>query len=283
MKIFLNGSILSKDQAVISVFDHGFLYGFGLFETMRAYNGSIFLLQEHYERLRQSADYYQIQMNKTLEQLQHDIYETLEANRLQNAYIRVTLSAGDQELGLWGQEHDHPNWIIMVRPMGSLPTVKSLVTLDVLRSTAEGKLRTKSLSFANSMLAKKELVRRGQVDKEGLFLNSDGYVVEGTVSNLFFIRDGHVYTPDESTGLLPGVTRDFLIRLCKEMGLGLSTGLYRIEDVLSADEAFICNSIQEIVPVNQINETVFSNVPGPITKQLQVRYGAEIQRLEGGK
>lgn len=279
MKIFINGELLNEDQAVISVFDHGFLYGYGLFETIRTYGGVPFLLHEHYERLMKSAASYQIKMNKTYDELQNDIYQTLRANGLHDAYIRVTLSGGTKGLGLWGKEHDEPTWIIMAKPIGSNPAVKSLITLELNRSTCEGDFRTKSISFANNMLAKKELEHRNHFSAEGIFLNREGYVVEGTVSNLFFVQDGKVYTPHEDTGLLAGVTRDFMIRSCQEVGIPVLEGFYRVDELQSAEEVFLTNSIQEIVSVDQIDGVTLPSVRGPLTDRLIHHYQTAIQKL----
>lgn len=279
MKIFMNGKIVNEDQAVISVFDHGFLYGYGLFETIRAYGGHPFLLQDHYERLKRSAESYHIKMNKTYDQLQNDIYQTLRANGLRDAYIRITLSGGAKGLGLWGKEHDEPVWIIMTKPLGALPEVKSLVTLSLNRSTQEGNFRTKSLSFANNMLAKKELEQRSHFSAEGIFLTREGHVVEGTVSNLFFVRDGKVYTPHEDTGLLPGVIREFIIRSCHEAGIQVLEGWYGVEELQSAEEVFLTNSIQEIVAADQIDGVSLPIIRGPVTERLIHSYQTAIRKL----
>lgn len=271
MKIFLNGNIVNEDQAVISVFDHGFLYGFGLFETIRAYEGHPFLFKEHYERLKRGANSYRIHMNRTEQQLYDDICVTLSENGLKNAYIRVTLSGGDEGLGLWGKNHKNPNWVIMAKAVGDWLGVKRLVTLDLKRSTSEGMFRTKSVSFANNMLAKKELVERGKSDEEGIFLSHDGYIVEGTVSNVFFVSKGVLYTPHEDTGLLPGVTRDFIINLSRRLEIDLVEGFFKMEEIYSAEEVFITNSIQEIVPVNQVDGIKIPAI-GPITSRLMKGY-----------
>jgi len=271
MKIFVNGKIVNQDQAVISVFDHGFLYGFGLFETIRAYNGRPFLFNRHYKRLNRSADAFQIKMTKTAQQLYEDICLTLRENHLLDAYIRITLSGGDEGLGLWGKEHGTPNWIIMAKPIGEWSPVKGLITLDLRRSTSEGTFRMKSVSFANNMLAKKELNERGKLAEEGIFLSHDGYIVEGTVSNIFFVRKGILYTPHEDTGLLPGVTRGFIMDLSRQLELKLYEGFFKMEELYEADEVFITNSIQEIVPVHQINGVEIPTT-GLITQRLMNAY-----------
>ena len=138
MKVFLNGSIVTEENAVISVFDHGFLYGFGLFETLRAYNGSLFLFAEHYERLKASARQYGIEMNKTIEEVRGHVEDTMEANNLDDAYIRITLAGGQEALGLHGEEHQNPSWVIMAKPIGKPPASKSLFLLHTKRTSPEG-------------------------------------------------------------------------------------------------------------------------------------------------
>ncbi|RXT09028.1 aminotransferase class IV [Ammoniphilus sp. CFH 90114] len=279
MKVFLNGKVLTEEEAVISVFDHGFLYGYGLFETLRSYSGRIFLFQDHYERLRIAAQDYQIHMNKTLLQLQNDIYQTMEANGLQDAYIRITLSGGPEGLGLHGEEHHSPTWLIMTKPLGSWPAAKSLVSLNIKRSTPEGTRRAKSMSFANNMLAKKELVQRKEGSAEGIFFNNQGFIVEGTVSNIFFVKNNCLYTPHVETGLLAGVTRQFIFRLAKENQIPYEEGFYTIEDLLEADEIFITNSIQQIIPVKEVDHQPVSLVMGPLTSFFMQKYEQEVDKL----
>ncbi len=281
MKVFLNGIIQTEEEAVISVFDHGFLYGFGLFETLRAYQGKLFLYDQHYERLSRSAEDYGISMNKSRAELENDIYLTMEANGLQDAYIRVTLSGGAEGLGLYGETYSKPTWLIMAKPLGPMPSVKSLVTLQLPRSTPEGLRRAKSLSFANGILAKKELVQRGLATAEGLFLNTEGYIVEGTVSNLFFVKKGQLYTPHKDTGLLSGVTRDWMIQLCKYKGIPIHEGYFTLDDLADAKEVFITNSIQEIVAIDQVDGRRVPSVKGSLTSFLIEQYQLAVQRLGG--
>ncbi|MEW9672704.1 aminotransferase class IV [Ammoniphilus sp. 3BR4] len=279
MQVFLNGSILTEKEAVISVFDHGFLYGFGLFETLRSYKGRLFLWEEHYHRLKSAAHEFQIQMNKSLPQLQNDIYQTMEANGLQDAYIRITLSGGPEGLGLHGEEHQEPTWLIMAKPLGVQPETKKLVSLNLRRSTPEGFRRAKSLSFANNMLAKKELAGRGLGSSEGLFFNEKGHIVEGTVSNIFFVKDDILYTPHEDTGLLSGVTRNFILRLCLEKGIPYKEGFYTLSELQEAEEIFVSNSVQEIIPVEELNHEPVPKVKGPVTSVLLEQYQLSVHKL----
>jgi 4-amino-4-deoxychorismate lyase len=272
MKIFLNGEILNAANASVSVLDHGLLYGFGLFETLRAYSGRLFLFEEHARRLFHSAALYEIESGKTTEELRQDVIRTLEANGLSDAYVRITLTGGNGGLGLHGEVHEKPTWIIMAKPLGPISPRKKVAILHTRRSSPEGKWRAKSLSFANNMLAKKELSRSGLADAEGLFLNEMGYLVEGVVSNLFFVRGGKIFTPHADTGLLPGVTRAFVMKLCRRLGLPVQEGFYRPEDLFHADEAFLTNSVQEIVAISEVDGRPFPAAPGQITFLLAERY-----------
>ncbi|RKD22775.1 hypothetical protein BEP19_11040 [Ammoniphilus oxalaticus] len=276
MKVFLNGRIVNEDQAVISVFDHGFLYGYGLFETIRAYRGRLFLFDRHYDRLVRAADAYNIKLAKTAYQLYDEVKLTLKENNLQDAYIRITLSGGTEGLGLWGGQHHTPTWLIMAKPLGDLPSVKGITSLNLRRASAEGAFRSKSLSFANNMLAKKELYERGLSAEEGVFFSERGYLVEGTVSNLFFARNGTLYTPHEATGLLPGVTRAFVIELAQRLNIELREGFYKLDHLMNADEIFLTNSIQEIVPVDQLDGNGVQ-VVGPLTERLILAYQSAIE------
>lgn len=277
MKVVINGRVASAEQAVISVFDHGFLYGFGLFETLRTYNGEPFLFERHYARLKRAAESYRIDVHRTARDLYNDIQLALRENRLQDAYIRVTLSSGDQGLGLWGDRHRSPNWIVMAKSIGPLPPSKRLVSLRLRRSTHEGDFRTKSLSFANNMLAKKELYERGKDDHEGIFLSEQGYIVEGVASNLFFVRNGALFTPHEETGLLPGITRDFVIELARSLNIETHEGFYTLKELREADEIFLTNSIQEIMPASQLDGAPLKIV-GPITQRLTKAYQSAIAK-----
>jgi 4-amino-4-deoxychorismate lyase len=280
VKVFLDGHIVDAEQAVISPFDHGFLYGLGLFETMRVYNGHIALLEKHYKRLQQAAEELGITMTMTREELRFAILQTLSANELDDAYVRVNVTAGDKGLGPYAGVYDHPRWLIFVKPLSAFPdelyeTGKRLQVLKRPRNSPEGEWRFKSHHYMNNRFGKMEIGSDPNV--EGLFLTENGCLAEGIVSNLFFVADNVIYTPDVKTGILPGTRREFVMELAEELGLSVREGWYYLEHLMVADEVFITNAIQEIVPIHTVNEKkVGQGRIGVITKQLLSLYRERI-------
>lgn len=258
MKIWINGHICEDKEAVVSAYDHGFLYGMGLFETFRTYNGRPFLLEKHLSRLKQGCVHLGIDDRIDLVNTEKLIAELLHANALIDAYIRLSVSAGIEELGLPQQSYAHPTIIMYMKHLPASDDSlyvqgKPLQLLQTRRNTPEGTIRFKSFHYMNNILAKRELLAYSWASgAEGLFLSNDGYIAEGIVSNLFFVKQGKCYTPSISTGILPGITRDFVIRMVSRMGMEMEEGLYTWEDLQSADEVFLTNSIQEIVPVTRL-------------------------------
>lgn len=261
MKISFNDRLCDENEALVSVYDHGFLYGMGLFETFRTYNGQAFMLKEHLERLVGGCRELGIEFEVALEKVEHTIRTLLDANQLKDAYIRYTVSAGRQPLGLPSGDYDKPTVIVYMKELPPYcadlyETGKPLQRLQIHRNTPEGVVRLKSLHYMNNILAKRELLTYPWAQEaEGLFLTESAHLAEGIVSNLFYIKKGMGYTPAVSTGILPGVTRSFVFKLAAQAGLEGMTGVeieeghYKWQDLLAADEIFLTNSIQELVPV----------------------------------
>ncbi|MGX6442187.1 aminodeoxychorismate lyase [Neobacillus sp. K501] len=249
MYIYINGQFVKKEEAVISPFDHGFLYGIGLFETFRIYGGHPFLLDDHLERLNLGLRELEIEVNFNREVTNLILQQLLEMNQLSNAYIRFNVSAGIGEVGLQTEPYCQPNVIIFPKPLPSSGELveKRAVLLNLKRNSPEGKERLKSHHFMNNILAKKEM--GDAMDQEGIFLSPDGYVAEGIVSNIFWKKGNSLYTPSISNGILNGITRQFILKLAKEMKLDIHEGFFLPEQVEQADEVFVTNSIQEIVPL----------------------------------
>jgi 4-amino-4-deoxychorismate lyase len=249
MFIYINGQFVKKEEAAISPFDHGFLYGIGLFETFRIYERHPFLLDDHLERLNSSLRELAIKIKFAREDTNSILQELLEINHLSNAYIRFNVSAGMGEVGLQTDPYLQPNVIIFPKslpPSGELID-KRAVLLKLKRNSPEGTERLKSHHFMNNLLAKKEI---GQaMDKEGIFLSPEGYIAEGIVSNIFWKKGNRLYTPSISTGILNGITRQFILKLVRSMKIEIHEGLFLPEEVQEADEVFVTNSIQEIVPL----------------------------------
>jgi len=284
--VFLNGRLVRAEEAVVSIFDHGFLYGAGVFETFRSYNRRLFLFDAHMERLFAGLKDLGIDLPTGRAALYRAVMQTLEANGLQDAYIRLSVTAGTAGLGLTANVYAKPTVLIMVKPLPRFPDSmyekgKRLVVLSLPRNTPEGYTRHKSHNFLNLMLAKKEL---GAVDDaEGLMLTRDGLVAEGIVSNVFLVKKGRLFTPTLATGILPGVTRGFVLRLAGELGIRAEERDFPREALYEADEIFLTNSIQEIVPVYEVDGvTIGGGKRGPITMKLQQTYHKHIHNFPIG-
>jgi 4-amino-4-deoxychorismate lyase len=284
MKIALNGRICEEREAVISVYDHGFLYGLGLFETFRTYSGRPFLLEEHLRRLSAGCEELGIRYVPDPGETSKLIGQLLSDNGLTDAYIRLSVSAGVEQLGLPAADYESPNVILYMKPLPLRdPLVyehgKAVQRLALPRNSPEGTVRFKSFHYMNNILAKREMRSYPwATGAEGIFLDGRGYVAEGIVSNLFWIRQGAVFTPSLDTGILPGITREYVIGAAVRTGMAVNEGLYVWEEVMQADEAFLTNSVQELVPVCRGYDgsgrewTIGQGIPGPWTRKLMEEY-----------
>nr|WP_255294921.1 aminodeoxychorismate lyase [Bacillus sp. AFS041924] len=262
---------MNDDEVKISPYDHGFLYGLGVFETFRIYNGHPFLLFDHLKRLRKSLLNLNIEWNLSNEEVQTILSNLLELNGIEDAYIRLNVSAGEGEIGLYTGTYTNPNTIIFIKPMHESNVVeKEGVILNTPRNSPEGKERLKSHHYLNNIIGKKEIGNSPNI--EGIFLNKDGILSEGIVSNLFFIKQERLFTPHVDTGILNGITRQFVIYWSKINGISVEEGFYAEQELLEADEIFISNSIQEIIPVTVIGERFYSVSESSIIKKLQKDY-----------
>lgn len=287
MIIAVNGTLCDASKAVISAYDHGFLYGLGLFETFRTYGGDPFLLDLHLERLAEGCREMDVSFQPDSNGVNALVRDLLQANGLKDGYFRLSVSAGEEALGFPTRPYTRPNVILYVK---ELPAVSShlrmygkpLQLLRLRRNTPEGLIRFKSFHYMNNILGKKELSGYPwAAGAEGLFLDGAGNVAEGLVSNVFFIRGGVWFTPVLETGILSGITRAWVMDTARKNRWKLNEGLYRWEDMLAADEVFLTNSIQEIVPVTRLfdpegRETVIAGgKAGPLTLKLIDYYAAD--------
>ncbi|MDR7319609.1 aminodeoxychorismate lyase [Brevibacillus nitrificans] len=273
MRVYVNGTVLPAEQASVSVLDHGFLYGIGLFETLRVYDRRLFLWEAHYARLCSGLLAVRITPAWTSEELAEAVMKTVDANGLRDAYIRLSVTAGPEGVGLVADGYSRPSLFIFAKPVAPLadpPLPKRLQTLSLARQTAEGHQRFKSHNYLNNALAKQEVGAR--LDVEGLFLTHDGYLAEGIVSNLFWVKEGCLFTPSLETGILDGVTRQHVLLLAKRMGMSVEEGKYRSEVLREAEEVFVTNSVQEIVPVQEIDDHLVISTYGVRTRQLHLAY-----------
>ena len=284
MWIFLNDRFVQKDQALISVFDHGFLYGAGVFETLRAYGKRIYLLDRHLARLHRSCDLIGLIPSIPEEKLASLLAETLHRNNLVDALLRITISRGAGPPGLDSLPDAQPTTVIFARPLPNFPPDLwnhgvRLVVVGIRRNLPSAlPPEIKSLNYLNNILAKQEATQAQAFD--GLMLNAHGYLAECTTSNVFFIKSKHIYTPALESGILPGLTREVVIQLAGELGLSVEEGNYSPDQLVQADECFITNTGFEIMPVRELgNSKIGPSSPGPITKRLQDRFKANIEQL----
>ena len=272
MYIYLNGEFIPQEEAVVSVFDHGFMYGLGLFETFRIYNGHPFLLDDHLQRLNEGLQ--ELNIDKSFERTEAvSIIQTLlEKNKLENAYIRWNVSAGNGLIGLQTNAYKEPNIIVYIKPLskaqGMIEKAGQIVSIP--RNTPEGAYRLKSHHFLNNILAKREV--GPEITKEGIFLTKEGYVAEGITSNLFWVVDGILYTPSLETGILGGITRRFILKLAEKLGVVSKEGMFSSEVLKGAEEVFATNSIQEIIPLKTIDTYSYKGEGGFIVTMLHKEY-----------
>ncbi|CAM4105787.1 aminodeoxychorismate lyase [Mesobacillus thioparans] len=279
MKIYMNGRFVDKDEAAISPFDHGFLYGLGVFETFRIYNDHPFLLDDHLERLNASLRILDIGVEFQRKEVLKILNGLLAENSLRDAYIRFNVSAGNGEIGLQTESYKEPNVIVFAKPLpqASGMNEKQTVLLELRRNTPEGSVRLKSHHYLNNVLAKREA--GPAMDTEGIFLNDEGFLAEGIVSNLFWYREGILFTPAVETGILDGVTRRFVIEMARTAGIEVREGFYKKEEAEAAGEMFLTNSIQEIVPVTSFSGKSFPGKSGEMVRSLFGRYEAQRESL----
>jgi len=271
MWVYLQNKFVLKEKATVSVFDRGFLYGDGLFETLRAYNGRIFLLSQHLDRLAESANRLALSIPNT-KRLEALLYDTLHRNNLTNAILRLTITRGE---GIEGSFDITPNLrptiFISARPFEGYPseTYRKGVRTSI-ATTRQGFQEVssfKSISFINRVLARQEAIRRGV--SEAILLNPKGYLAEGSVSNLFWVRKGVLYTPSLSAGILAGTTRQTVLAIANEEMISAREGLYRPESLLSANEAFLTNTGLQLMPCVRVDrKKIGTGRPGPVTQRL---------------
>ncbi|MDQ0163390.1 aminodeoxychorismate lyase [Aeribacillus alveayuensis] len=271
MYLYLNGEFVHQKDAFISPFDHGYLYGLGVFETLRVYKGHPFLLDDHLERLRHGLIQLNISYSIDREMAENIINELLQLNNLQDAYVRINISAGEEELGLSANPYVKPTVIFFMKDI-HLPKnqQKEGRFLTIKRNSPEGSFRLKSHHFLNNMLAKREIGPNPKV--EGIFLTEEGYVAEGIVSNIFWVHNNIVYTPSINTGILNGITRQFVLECLRKLDIPFIEGFFTPNELLKSDEVFITNSLQEIVPITNIGNHHFLGQAGNVAKQLKDLY-----------
>ena len=271
--VCINGEFVPSEEAKISVWDHGFLYGDGLFETMRAYSGKVFALAEHLVRLRQGAEILRINIKQTDEELNYLLAETIERNHLADAYIRMTYTRGPGAIGIDPALCPETTLVIMAKEVEASGKIfREGITLGIcpVRRNHPGALppAVKSLNFLNNILAKIWAKENGYAD--ALLLSHEGWITETTVSNIFFIKQGVVFTPACQVGLLAGVTRQYVIKGVERLSLPCCEGVFSPEDLFAAEEIFLTNSGSEIIPVVSLSgKKIGSSLPGEFTGKIK--------------
>lgn len=273
MLIFINGSIVSEMDARVSVLDRGFLYGDGVFETLRAYQGVIFRCADHIERLFNSARAIHIGIPFTKDYFKEALYNTLRGNSLQDAYLRLSITRGESEIGLDIERCSKPTVTIISKAFRGYP--KSLYNKGVPAAVVNTRRippsafspGIKSLNFLNNIMARVEA--KGLKASEGIMLSIEGFVAEGTVSNIFIVKDGVIKTPPLCVGILNGVTRSIVIDLAKENNIPLTEQSFYPDELYNADECFITSTMYEVMPVTSLNARPVGNGhPGELTRRL---------------
>lgn len=287
MKIYLDGKFVEREDAKISVFDHGLLYGDGIFEGIRAYNGRIFRLKEHLDRLWASAKAINITIPIQQKDMEKAVIKTLLANELYDAYIRLVVTRGRGDLGLDPRKCTLPPSIIVITDNISLyPEELYEKGMDVItvstRRIRQDSLspNIKSLNYLNNILAKMEATRAGVM--EAIMLNAEGYVAECTGDNIFLMKNGILYTPPGSEGALMGITRDAVIELAKnKLKISVREERISIYNVYTADECFLTGTAAEIIPVvTADSREIADGKPGKMTVKL-IKEFKNLTRLTG--
>ena len=276
-KVYINGKLYPKEDAKVSVFDHGLLYGDGVFEGIRCYNGSVFKLSEHIDRLYDSAEAIALEIGLTKDALKNAVLDTLEANNLRDSYIRLVVTRGVGKLGLDPFNCETPQLIIITDTIQLYSKELYEKGLDVIivhtiRNHPDALSPTvKSMNYLNNILAKIECIKAGAA--EGIMLNKDGYVAECTGDNIFIVKDNEIFTPPVSAGILIGITRNVVIELANEAGVTVKEEQMTQDDLFDADECFLTGTAAEIIPVANIDgRKIATGKPGKITLSLLKKY-----------
>ena len=283
MEVYIDGKFYPKADAKVSVFDHGFLYGDGIFEGIRLYEGNVFRLEEHLERLEMSAKAIMLQLPWTRKEIADIVCESCRRNNLTDGYIRLIISRGVGDLGLSPKTCPKPSIIciadkITLYPEALYTTGMKIITAATRRiSPAALPPMIKSLNYLNNILAKMEALQHGY--HECIMLNDQGYVAECTGDNIFLIHKGRLLTPASHAGALIGITRQVALEVAEQLGLKLcETNLTRY-DVWNADECFLTGTAAEVIPVIEVDgRTIGNGKPGPMTARILESFRKKVSK-----
>jgi len=277
MQIYIDGKWYPKEEAKISVFDHGYLYGDGVFEGIRAYNGRVWKLTEHLDRLYDSAKAIWLNIPISWKEMEEATLETLRRCNLRDGYIRIVVSRGYGDLGLDPRKCPTATVVIIADSISLFPEQvytegMKVISVATRRNPADTlSPQVKSLNYLNGIMAKISAVTLGY--PEVVMLNKEGYVCEGTGDNIFMIKKGKIITPAIHLGILPGITRSAVLEMGRELGYEVQEGTFTLYDLYTADEAFLTGTAAEIVPVIEVdNRPIGTGKPGEITWKLIDRF-----------
>ncbi|HZC82223.1 MAG TPA: aminotransferase class IV [Nitrospiraceae bacterium] len=288
MWIYLNDRFVKEEEAVVSVFDHGFLYGDGVYETIRSYGSRIFMRDLHLARLRRSADAIGLTIPISEDRWPLLLHEAMTRNDVgherTDAYLRITISRGAGDIGLDPALCPTPTVVIMTKSLHPPPPEQYRVGVKLIVARTRRNLpsalspQVKATNFLNNIMAKREAIAAGAFDS--ILLNWESHLTECTVSNLFFVRAGRLCTPALACGLLDGITRDIVIGLAQEKRIPVDEGHFGVEAIHKADECFITNTSLEMMPVTMVDgHPVGKGTPGPLTQQLHAYFVANKARF----
>ena len=288
MKIYLNGRMVDKKDAKISVFDHGFLYGDGVFEGIRSYDCLVFKLKEHVDRLYESAHSITLKVPLSKKEMINAIIKTIQANKLKEGYIRVIVSRGKGDLGLDPRKCKGNETIVIIAdkinlyPKELYKKGMEIITVPTVRNICEAlNPQIKSLNYLNNILAKIEAINSGY--QEALMLDHLGYVAECTGDNIFVVKKGELYTPPQCMGTLRGITRDAVLEIAKKFKIPTHEHVLTRHEVYISDECFLTGTAAEIVPVIKVDaRAIGDNKPGKVTEKIMAEF-KRITRIQGIK
>jgi branched-chain amino acid aminotransferase len=287
LQIYIDGAFYPKSEAKISVYDHGFLYGDGVFEGIRAYNGVVFKLKEHVDRLYRSAHALMLNIPITKEEMVAAVVETLRKNNMKDSYIRLVVSRGVGDLGLDPRKCPKASIIIItdtinIRAGNAKETgVTAMITWVRRNSVDATTSEVKSLNYLNSILGKIEANAAGA--DEAICLEQNGCIAEGVGENIFIVKNGQIITPPSSTGSLEGITSDAVLKLCEKLKIKVTVTNLTPFMMFTADEAFFTGTAMEVVPIREVNKRVIgSGKPGPVTKKLMAEFQTVIEDPANG-
>jgi len=286
MKVYLNGKLVDKGEAKVSVFDHGYLYGDGVFEGIRAYNCLVFKLKEHIDRLFESAHSIMLEIPLGKKELMNAVIRTLKVNRLKDAYIRIVVSRGEGDLGLDPRKCKGNETVVIITdkialyPKQLYERGMEIITVPTVRNIPEGlNPQIKSLNYLNNILAKIEAINCGF--QEALMLDHLGYVTECTGDNIFTVKRNQLYTPPQCMGTLRGITRDTVLEIARKLKIPTHEHVLTRHELYISEECFLTGTAAEIVPVVKVDgRRIDTGKPGKITK-LITREFKKLTRKEG--